>query len=35
VVPQLARTGPVALFGYGACVLSDQVLAVRVGPAPR
>lgn len=35
VVPRRARTGPVALFGYGSCVLSDQALAVRVGPAPR
>ncbi|MEK6767448.1 MAG: IPT/TIG domain-containing protein [Gemmatimonadota bacterium] len=35
VVPRRARTGPVALFGYGSCVLSDQALGVRVGPAPR
>lgn len=35
IVPHGARTGPVALFGYGECVASDMPLAVRVGPAPR
>ncbi len=35
VVPGRARTGPVALFGYGSCIISDQALGVRVGPAPR
>lgn len=35
VVPARARTGPVALFGYGACVASDLVLGVRTAPAPR
>jgi hypothetical protein len=35
VVPPAARTGPIALFGYGACVPSRDVLVVRVAPAPR
>lgn len=34
VVPSLARSGPVALFGYGSCILSEQALGVRMGPAP-
>jgi len=35
VVPRRARTGPVALFGGGDCVVSDQSVGVRTGPAPR